>query len=153
MHKYCPCLQGEISSGPAVVATCCRTVVLKDFFHIPPIQTHSLSIPPQQRLQIILAKIAHYLLWINKRVLGTKQTFVTSFTTVKPACNSKLVWLLLDRRMVRLIMELVGNHNFTLTIANGKQNRLPHFKIGVLQGSGLAHLLFNILTSYILTCI
>ena len=53
--------------------------------------------------------------------------------------------------MVRLIMELVGNRNFTLTTANGKQNMLPHLKIGVLQGSGLEPLLFNILTSYILT--
>jgi len=53
--------------------------------------------------------------------------------------------------MVRLIMELVANYSFTLTTANGKRNRLPHLKIGVLQGSGLAPLLFNIDTSYILT--
>jgi len=31
------------------------------FFYIPPLQTQSLSIPPQQRLQMIIAKISPYL--------------------------------------------------------------------------------------------
>jgi len=55
--------------------------------------------------------------------------------------------------MVRLIMELVGNRSFTPTTANGKRSRLPRLKIGVLQGSGLESLLFNICTYYILTSI
>ena len=53
--------------------------------------------------------------------------------------------------MFRLTMELVGNCIFTLSTANGKRNRLPSLKIGVLKGSGLAPLLLNIYTSYILT--
>ena len=53
--------------------------------------------------------------------------------------------------MFRLTMELVGNCIFALSIANGKRNRLPSLKIGVLQRSGLAPLLLNIYTSYILT--
>jgi len=53
--------------------------------------------------------------------------------------------------MFRLTMELVGNCIFALSIANGKWKRLPSLKIGVLQRSGLAPLLLNIYTSYILT--
>jgi len=33
------------------------------FFRIPPWQTQTLSIPPQQRSQMIIAKNSHYLLW------------------------------------------------------------------------------------------
>jgi len=66
------------------------------------------------------------------------RTFVTSDTAVKIAYICKLLRLLPDRGIVRLIMELVGNRSFTLTSANGKRNRLLHFKIGVPQGSGLA---------------
>jgi len=35
--------------------------------------------------------------------------------------------------MVRLIMELVGNRNFTLTTGYGKRSRLRRLKIGVPQ--------------------
>jgi len=50
--------------------------------------------------------------------------------------------------MFCLTMELVGNCSFTLSTTNGKWDKLPSLKIGVLQGSGLAPLLLNIYTSY-----
>jgi len=38
--------------------------------------------------------------------------------------DCKLVRLLPDSRMVRLIMELVGNRTFNFTTANSKRSRL-----------------------------
>ena len=57
--------------------------------------------------------------------------------------TSKLLRLLPDRHMVRMIMEIVRNRSFTLTTGNGKRSRLRHLKNGVLQGSVLGPLLFN----------
>ena len=48
--------------------------------------------------------------------------------------------------MVRMIMELVQNQSFTLTIGGSKQSRLCHLKNDISQGSVLAPLLFNIYT-------
>ena len=56
----------------------------------------------------------------------------------------KLLRLLPDKHMVRMIMELVRNRSFTLTTGDSKQSRLRRLKNGVLQGSVLAPLLFNI---------
>ena len=48
--------------------------------------------------------------------------------------------------MIRMIMKLVQNQNFTLTTSDSKQNRLHCLKNGVSQGSVVAPLLFNIYT-------
>ena len=57
----------------------------------------------------------------------------------------KLLRLLLDKHMVKMIMELVRIRSFTLTTGDSKQSRLRRLKNGVHQGSVLAPLLLNIL--------
>ena len=49
-----------------------------------------------------------------------------------------------DKHMVRMIMELIRNRSFTLTIGDSKPSRLRRVKNGVLQESVLAPFLFNI---------
>ena len=61
----------------------------------------------------------------------------------------KLLHLLPDRHMVRIIMEMVTNRSFTLITGNGKRSRLRRIKNVVPQGSALAPLLW---TSTSLTC-
>ena len=56
----------------------------------------------------------------------------------------KLLRLLPDKHMVRMIMELVRNGSFTLTTGDSKPSRLRRLKNGVQQRSVLAPLLFNI---------
>ena len=56
----------------------------------------------------------------------------------------KLLRLLPDKHMVKMIMELVQNRSFTLTTSDSKQSRLRRLKNGVPQRSVLAPLLFNI---------
>ena len=55
----------------------------------------------------------------------------------------KLLRLLPDKHMVRMIMELVRNRSFTITTNDSKRSRLRRLKNGVPQGSVLAPL-FNI---------
>ena len=56
----------------------------------------------------------------------------------------KAAEVLLDKHMVKMIMEVVQNQSFIFTTSDSKQSKLHHVKNGAPQESVLAPLLFNI---------
>ena len=58
----------------------------------------------------------------------------------------KLLRLIPDKHMVRMIMELIRNRCFILTTGDSKQSRLRRLENSIPQGSVLVPLLFNIYT-------
>ena len=61
--------------------------------------------------------------------------------------------LLPDKHMVHMIIQMAGNHSFTLTTGNNKRSRLQRLKDGVPQETVLVPLLSNIYTSDLLTTV
>ena len=87
----------------------------------------------------------HKALFIKKRAVFIDLT--AAYDTVRHrGLTCKLLRLLPDKHMVKMIMELVRNRSFTLTTGDSKQSRLRRLQNGVPQGSVLASLLFNIYT-------
>ena len=58
----------------------------------------------------------------------------------------KLLQMTPDRHMVGFIMEMLSNRSFILHTSDSQHSRLRRLKNGVLQGSVLAPMLFNIYT-------
>ena len=67
-------------------------------------------------------------------------------TVCHHALSCKLLKLLQDKRMVRMIMKLVRNRIFTITTGDSKQSRLRRLQNGVPQRLALVSLFFNIYT-------
>jgi len=74
--------------------------------------------------------------FLAKKVKAVFVDLTAAYDTVwHHGLTGKLLQLLPDRHMVRMIMEMVGNRSFTLTTSNGKQSRLWCLNNGVAQGS------------------
>ena len=83
----------------------------------------------------------------NKKAGAVFVNLTAAYDTVwQRGLTCKLMRLLPDKYMVKMIMELVRNRSFTLTTGDSKQSRLPHLKNSVSLGLVLAPFLFNIYT-------
>ena len=143
----CPCRPPGHLSAEWRVQLRRRSAVLKVFSHSSHTNPITVKSSPTK---IANDKCKNFPLpTVNKQwtIMNQTNSFITSVTAVKAAFTCKLLRLLPDRLMVRLVMELVGNRSFTLATANGKRSRLPLLKNGVPQGFVLALFLFNIYTS------
>ena len=65
----------------------------------------------------------------------------------------KLLRIILDRHLVRFIMNILSNCNFNLKTSPGQISRLRILKNGLPQGSTLSPILFNICISDIPTTV
>ena len=83
----------------------------------------------------------------KKRLVALFIDLTAAYNTVwHRGFTCKLFRFLPDKHMVRMIMELIRNRSFTLTIGDNKPSRLRRLKNGVPQGSLLAPFFFNIYT-------
>ena len=81
----------------------------------------------------------------NKKTVAMFVDLTAAYDTVwHRGLTCKLLRLLPDKHMVWMIIELVRNRSFTLTISDSKPSKLRRLKNGLPQGSVLAPLLFNI---------
>ena len=84
----------------------------------------------------------------KKKADGVFVDLTAAYDTVwHRGLTCKLLRLLPDKHMVRMIMELIQNRSFTLTNGESKKSKLRRLKNGVPQGLVLAPLLFNIYTN------
>ena len=84
---------------------------------------------------------------VKKKVGAVFINLTAAYDTVwNHGLTCKLLRLLPDKHMVKMIMKLVRNQSFTLTTSDSKQSRLCRLKNNIPQGSVLAPLLFNIYT-------
>ena len=96
------------------------------------------------------AKPEHREIFELKKVSAVFVDLTEAYDTVwLRGLTCKLLRLVPDKHMVRMIMELVRNRSFTLTTCDSKQSRLRRLKNGVPQRSVLAPLLFNIHTYHL----
>ena len=86
---------------------------------------------------------------IEESFLAKKEGWAAYDTIWHCSLTCKLLHLLPDRHMVKIIMELVTNCSFTLTTGRGTCSRLQCLKNGVPLGLVLAQLL---ITSTHMTC-
>ena len=94
---------------------------------------------------VLLTQNIEYSFEAKKKASAIFIDLTAAYDTVWHHClTCKLLRLLPDKHMVRMIMELVRNRSFTLTTGDSKQSRLRRLKNGILQGSVFAPLLFNI---------
>ena len=81
---------------------------------------------------------------VKKKAGAVFVDLTTAYDTVwHRGLTCKLLRILPDKGMIRMIMELVQNRSFTLTTADSKPSRLGRLKYGLTQGSVLASLFFQ----------
>ena len=95
-----------------------------------------------------------YVFWLTQNIEDSFEGKKTGavFVNLTAAYNTfwyrgltcKLLRLLPEKHIVRMIMELVRNRSFTLTTGDSKPSRFRRLKNVPPQGSVLAPLLFNI---------
>ena len=127
----------------------CLVQWFSKFFSHSSLTNPTLSIPPQQKSQMIIAKISHYLLWRNNRWLWTKQTLSKyqslHLKKLLPAsyCNCCLTGAWFSWLWSWLVIAASPSHRQTLR----------RLKNGSPQGYVLAPLLLNICISELPTTV
>ena len=96
---------------------------------------------------VLLTQNIEDLFEAKKKAGAVFVNLTTAFDTLwHLGLTCKLLRLLLNKHIVRMIMQLVRNRSFTLTTVDSKQSRLRRLQNGLLQESVLALLVFNTCT-------